>query len=148
METRYTKTVEIGSSCHSSASSTSALLRARAKAATAKIRAEYAKQEAKVKIERVKKETQTLVMCREAAAAAVWESAVKGNNNYIVLDEATEQNKFEWTSENIQTHCHFASYVQQTARKASPLSTQPTAHRTLTYSPNKPFASHHKFMMA
>ncbi|XP_063733027.1 uncharacterized protein LOC134860115 [Eleginops maclovinus] len=152
METTSNKSGKSGSSFHSSASSTNALLRARAKAAATKVRAEYAEQEAKARIEKVKKETEaeTLAICREAAeaeaVAAVWESAVSGSNNYIVLDEtnSTEQSKLERTSEYIQTHFHSTNSVQQTAMKASSPPTQPITYATLSYSPNNPFVSRHQ----
>lgn len=158
MEGKRAKSSVASGSSHSSASSSRAVIRARAKAAAAKVRAEYAEREAKAKIEKaakeaesqlekVKRETEleTLAMCREAAAAeaeaAVWESA-DTIAKCILLDEtsASGEDKMERTSEYVQTHFGPTSSTKRAATKACSQAFQPAADGTLIFSPNNPFS--------
>ncbi|KAL2082436.1 hypothetical protein ACEWY4_022254 [Coilia grayii] len=163
MEAKSAKSsVASGRSSRSSASSSRALLRARAKAAAAKVRAEYAEQEAKAKMEKAAKEAEsqmekvrreteieTLVMCREAAAAeaevAVLESAAT-MERCLVLDEtgSTRESKIKRTSEYVQTHFGPTTSTDLAAVQASPQPIQPTTDGFLSFSPNNPFASNRR----
>ncbi|XP_067282594.1 uncharacterized protein [Pseudorasbora parva] len=158
MEGKRTKSSVAGGSSHSSVSSSTAVIRARAKAAAAKVRAEYAEREAKAKIEKaakeaesqlekVKRETEleTLAMCREAAAAeaeaAVWESA-DTIAKCILLDEtsASGEDKMERTSEYVQAHFDLTSSARRALTEDCAQTFQPVADGVLNFSPNNPFS--------
>lgn len=81
---------------------------------------------------------------------AVWEVA-DAMENRVIMDEAgpSEEDKIEWTSEDVQTHFDPHSREShpptdspaQAAINATPLTCQPPANDTFQVSPNNPFIS-------
>lgn len=123
-------TVVSRKSSRSSASSTSSVIPARAKAEAAKARLAFADEEAKAKIERAAKEAkaslvkakmdaelETLALWKEAAAAAaeaaMWKAA-DVQENYVLVDEAgpSEEEKMQRTRDYVQSQTSAQPLVQ------------------------------------